>query len=280
MPKSMPRQDVLSPGTRRAETMPVRFADDEPTRPQLAPTTKSTSSVRFYSHYLPRRPTNETRHGSNIIKDNSQGPSADDPYASPVEWQEFSLDRSGQQPCYVSKSRSVLVPIDGPRQTNRRISFNNVERRRMYERSQRHSIDSGSESNNESRRSHFRRLRTYHHRPLHSPDQESSNERSDSDVSSDADVSHAYSFEFSRHDKNSSNQDSTLWSLPVHSEKEVSLPGPKEPLGSSVRSQVHQVFRSEYIGEGSIGGIQAARVTIMRDGISGAHKPLPLFRWM
>lgn len=275
----MPRRDVLSPGTRRAETLPVRFADDEPTPQQMAPITKPTSSSRIYPHYLPRRPTNETLHGSNIIKDNSQGPSADNPYASPVERQESPVDRSGQPPSYFLKSRGLLIPIDNPGPKTRRRSSYNLERRRRYGRSPRRSIDSGSEGAYEIIDHRSPQRRTYHHRRSRSSDQESSDERSNSGASSDADV-HAYSFGLSRHDKSSPSQDSTLWSLPVRSEKEVSLPGFKESMGSSIPSQVHQIFRSEYIGEGSIGGLQAARVTVMRDGISDAHKPLALFRWM
>lgn len=112
------------------------------------------------------------------------------------------------------------------------------------------------------------------------PNHDSWDNRSNSDVSSDADVSHAYSFGLSRHDKGSQSPESTLWSLPEHSEEDVVPPGPEDPPGSSIPSKVHQVFRSKYIGEGSIGGVQAARLTIMTDGISGPHKPLPLFRWM
>lgn len=105
----MPRRNVLSPGARRAETLPVRFAENEATQPQIVPTIKQTSSSRFFSHYLPRRPTNQILHGSNMVRDNGEVPFIDDPYASPVEWQEpcivinndnVPLDLSGQQPFY------------------------------------------------------------------------------------------------------------------------------------------------------------------------------------
>jgi len=84
----MPRRNVLSPGARRAETLPVRFADDEATQPQLVPATEQMSSSRLFPHYLPCRPIDEILHGSNVIRNNGQDPSIDDPYASPVEWQE------------------------------------------------------------------------------------------------------------------------------------------------------------------------------------------------
>jgi len=282
----MPRRNVLSAGARRAETLPVRFADDEATQLQIVPATEQTPSSRFFPHYMPRRPTNGILHGSSV---NGQDPSIDDPCTSPVEWQEpyvvtnndnVPRDRPGQQPFYILNSRGRLVPIDGPDQTTRGRSSHNLGRTRRYERSQRHSIDSESESDNEIRRNSSPPSQTHHYRPSHSPDHDSWDKRSNSDVSSDADVPHAYSFGLSRHDKSSASQESTLWSLPEHSEEDVVLPRPKESIGSSILSKVHQVFRSEYIGEGSLGGLQAARLTIMGDGISGPYKPLPLFRWM
>lgn len=82
----MPRRHVVSPGVRRAETLPVRFADDEVTQPQMLPATEQMSSSRFFPLYMPRQPTNEILRGSNVIGKNSQDPSIEDPYASPVEW--------------------------------------------------------------------------------------------------------------------------------------------------------------------------------------------------
>lgn len=85
---------------------------------------------------MPRRPTNEILHGSNVIRNNSQDPSLDDPYASPVEWQEphivtnsdnIPLDRSGQQPLYILNSRGLLVPINSLDQTTRGRSSHILE---------------------------------------------------------------------------------------------------------------------------------------------------------
>lgn len=239
---------------------------------------------------MPRRPTNEILHGSNVMRNNSQDASVDDPYASPVEWQEphilvnndnIPLDRSGQQPFYMLNSRGLLVPINSPGQNIWGRSPHEFGGRDRYERSQRRWNNSQSESDDEIKRTSSPQSQTHihHHRPLHKFDHDGLGEHSNSDINSDGDVSHAYSFGLSRHDKSSPSQESTLWSLPEHS-GDVVLPRPKESIGGSIPSKVHQVFRSEYIGGGSIGGVQAARLTVMTDGISGPQKPLPLFRWM
>jgi len=151
---------VLSPGARRADTLPVSFTDDETTPSQIIPATEYMSSSRFFPHYMPRRPTNEILHGNNVIRNNSQDPSLDDLYASPIEWQEphivtnsdnIPLDRSGQQPLYILNSRGLLFPINSPA-NNSGALFSYFGRPGKYERSQRRSMNSGSESDNEIRR--------------------------------------------------------------------------------------------------------------------------------
>jgi len=93
----------------------------------------------------------------------------------------------------------------------------------------------------------------------------------ESDVNRDA-----YTFSLSRHGRNPLGRDITL----TGSEPSLMTDDKSESqvaLGGSKRGTTHHVYSSQYMGEGSIEGLQAAQLTVILD----PKKSCPsLFRWM
>lgn len=98
-----------------------------------------------------------------------------------------------------------------------------------------------------------------------------------SEAGSDSD---AYDFSLSRHIKSGSSDSSTLWSVSEQLQKESTSLEHKPSTGLK-SSNVYRAIRSQYTGEGTVGGLQAAQVTAPKDTINGHQKSLTgLFRWV
>ncbi|RFU26986.1 hypothetical protein B7463_g9342, partial [Scytalidium lignicola] len=99
------------------------------------------------------------------------------------------------------------------------------------------------------------------------------------DLSPDV-ISQAYTFSLSRHSNNSLGSESTLDSTSDLSEKEVSheQERSKNEYGSGI---TQHILRSQYVGDGVIGGRHTVELTAMPNPNSFATKcPSPVFNWV
>ncbi|CZR67669.1 uncharacterized protein PAC_17568 [Phialocephala subalpina] len=87
-----------------------------------------------------------------------------------------------------------------------------------------------------------------------------------------------YSFLLSRHTKSSWSRDSTLGSVSDASEPETT-PAPQVAAAPQV-GKVLRVWSSKYTGDGSLGGLQSAELTVMDDDQGSRKGAQPVFRWI
>jgi hypothetical protein len=92
--------------------------------------------------------------------------------------------------------------------------------------------------------------------------------------------SNAYSFTLSRHTNSLLGSDRGLGSISDSSEKAES--NEPEIVGkTSTQGKVRHIFKSQYVGDGLIGGHHALKMTEVAESGSQGHKRMPtVFRWM
>jgi hypothetical protein len=112
-----------------------------------------------------------------------------------------------------------------------------------------------------------------------SPSESGSGLDSDSSISDDA-----YTFTLSRHCKANSNLESASDAVSEVLEGDTGQSDLEKPSTTSLLApKIHNIFQSKYTGEGSIGGVQTAHLTVLPTPPrgQGAKKCRPpLFRWI
>jgi hypothetical protein len=93
-------------------------------------------------------------------------------------------------------------------------------------------------------------------------------------------ITQAYSFSLSRHTKNSNGAGSISGSISDISEK--SEPQEEEPpKKSSSSGRTHNILRSQYVGDGLIGGRHVVQLTVTPESDPSVRKRVsPIFRWV
>lgn len=90
-----------------------------------------------------------------------------------------------------------------------------------------------------------------------------------------------FSFSLSRHTRSLLNEDGIFSSISELSEKE---PKALDPLGFDTFAQAckaYRIFRSQYTGDGIIGGLQTAELKFVHEIAPGTKKgPSPIFQWV
>lgn len=101
------------------------------------------------------------------------------------------------------------------------------------------------------------------------------------DSGTDSDENHvAYDFNLTRRTRSPLVGDSTVGSA-TGSERAFMISESQVPSSGSGMAKVVHVLRSRYTGDGSIGGLQAAELTVIQDVNQNLRKDqLPVFRWM
>lgn len=207
-----------------------------------------------------------------------------------MEWPEPSLIANDaniprylprQQSLYVVDSNGLLIPVAANDRNQPFHRFGGYSRRRRHRR---HSDDSQSGISvvlPRRPRSHSRsHSRPRQHSPRPHDRYNYSNESRGSKADSDDDYSHVYSFSLTHHARKPLSQDGTLSSL---SEKQEGGPMPAAPqnLINSIKPEgIHHILRSVYVGEGLIGGLHAAKLSIVKSENNDVHKCAALFRWV
>jgi hypothetical protein len=93
-------------------------------------------------------------------------------------------------------------------------------------------------------------------------------------------IAQAYSFSLSRHTKNSNGTRSISSSVSEISEK--SEPQEEEPIKKPSNSgRTHNILRSQYVGDGLIGGRHVVQLTVTPESDPSTRKRVsPIFRWV
>jgi hypothetical protein len=92
-------------------------------------------------------------------------------------------------------------------------------------------------------------------------------------------ITQAYSFSLSRHTKNSNGTGSISGSISDISEKSEPQEEPLKKPSSSGRT--HNILRSQYVGDGLIGGRHVVQLTVTPESDpSGRKRISPIFRWV
>ena len=293
--QGMLKDDQLLRGPRRAQTLPVRFADEQDTQPHvLDESERPFPKIRFIPQYTPRRSIDEYVHEEEFTADVRQSPETED-WPPFMEWpgastrthnaNAFITHLGQQQPAYYQDTNGLLIPTYPHNQLNEPIygpgfsgqpvpGFGGYARRRRHRR-----FPNDNEYDNDTAflpserlHRHYSRNADYH--------QDGDYESSGSEANSDADESYVYSFNLTRHAGSPSSQGSTLLSHTEKSEGDAVPPGSKDISAFSTLGKVHQVFRSAYTGEGSNGGLHAAQLLTAKEGIEAPQRSSPLFRWV
>ena len=283
--------DQFLRGPRRAQTLPVRFADEQDTQSHVL-VERERPFPEIYPQYTPQRSIDEYVRKEEFAADVRQSPGLEELHASPfMEWPGASTltdnadARIGQQQAYYQDAHGLVVPAYPHERRNEPIyipdlggrpvpSFGGYARRGRYRR---YPDDNEYENDTTflpSERRHRHRSRNADHHRLESV------ESSSSEANSDADESYDYSFNLTRHARSTSSQESTSLTYSEKSEGGTVQPGSKDVTTFSTLGKVHQVFRSAYTGEGSNGGLHAAQLLTVKEGIEAPHRSSPLFRWV
>lgn len=94
----------------------------------------------------------------------------------------------------------------------------------------------------------------------------------------------AYSFTLSRHKRVLSGLDNNLDAVSEGSDGDIAITDLEKASTATLLSpKIHNIFQSKYTGEGSVGGVQMARLTVLPTAPQGQgqrrSRP-PLFRWV
>ena len=292
--QGMLKDDQFLRGPRRAQTLPVRFADEQDTQPHVL-VERERPFPEIYPQYTPRRSIDEYVREEEFAADVRQSPEIEELLAPPfMEWPGAStltdnanarIPHIGQQQAYYQDANGLLIPAYPHGRRNEPVyipdlgdrpvpSFGGYARRGRHRR---YPDDNGYENNTTFLPSERRRRHHSHNADYHGDEDD---ESSGSEASSDADESYVYSFNLTRHARSPSSQGSTLLSCTERSEGGTVQPGFKDTTTFSTLGKVHQVFRSAYTGEGSNGGLHAAQLLTVKEGIEASHRSSPLFRWV
>lgn len=255
----LPGDERIRPlhASRRAETLPVRFVSGPPAKPSIS--VKPSPGTWGWPEPRPSRGSHyQTSRQQPYHKNSGRRNSGEDDaeFYRKSHWQ-----RKHPRDWVVNDSDSQLGTEELPARPSRHR-------------------DDDSTSSDEREFSH-RSRRARHTSQTRPPERYTYDSPSDGETDLNLDLkSSAYSFEFSRHKRRSLSQGSPSESLSKPLEEETVASEPQARFSGAKWGSV-QVVRSQYTGDGSIGGLHSVKLTTIHDATQGSRKGMmPIFRWM